>query len=141
MSSPEANAVNAMINFIHETQRAAERDLAGTGITPAQFFILKMLLVQRSANQVTLAAALGVTAGNISQLQAKLERAGLIERTGQGRAKIATLTSLGRHLVLRLEPKYEAFLRERFTCLSAAELKTLGKLLSKLQQPQLQSDG
>jgi DNA-binding MarR family transcriptional regulator len=130
-----------MITFIQETQRGAERDIVGTGISPAQFFLLKVLLVEQYANQANLAAALGVTAGNISQLQTKLERAGLIRRTGQGRAKIATLTGEGRRLVLRLEPRYEAFLRRRFASLSAVELKTLCQLLSKLQQSQPKPGG
>jgi DNA-binding MarR family transcriptional regulator len=130
--SPDTKSFARMVAFIQETHRAAEAALAGAMVTPAQFFILSSLRAKPGMSQVELAEALGVTAGNVSQLVAKLEAARLVARAGQGRAKLVSLTASGERLVARLAPEHEEFLRGRFAALSAAERKTLSSLLEKL---------
>lgn len=129
--SIESKTFASMVSFIQGTQRAAERALAETGVSPAQFFILRSLR-ERPLTQVELADALGVTAGNVSQLITKLESAQLVTRTMQGRANLVGLSSAGDRLVARMSPQHDAFLRSRFSALTESERKTLANLLQKL---------
>jgi DNA-binding MarR family transcriptional regulator len=128
----EVRTYGAMVAFVQQVQRAAEAALASSSVTPAQFFVLATLERRGAAQQSELAEALGVTAGNISQLIAKLEDARLVERADRGKAKVATLTAKGHALVKRLAPQHDAFLAARFESLDLGERKTLLALLERL---------
>lgn len=128
----ESSLFEMMVAFIQETHRAAQAALADEAVSPAQFFVLRSLHGSPALSQAVLAQALGVTPANVSLLLDKLESAGYVQRTGEGRSKRVALTPLGRRLVLRLAPQHEAFLRERFAVLTASERKALGALLQKL---------
>lgn len=130
--STESRIFAAIVAFVQDTQRAADRALVDEDVSPAQFFILRRLAQERSATQVDLATALGVTAGNISQLVSKLERARLVERVGDGKAKLVSLTKQGEQLVARLAPMHRAFLRKRFAVLSEPERQLLLRLVERL---------
>lgn len=132
MPAIEVRAFGAMVAFAQKVQHAAEIALDGTGISPAQFFILATVERQPGTQQSTLAETLGVTSANVSQLVAKLEDAKLVTRTERGRAKEVHLTSRGRQLVDRLRPEHDAFLKSRFAALSPSERRTLLSLLEKL---------
>lgn len=122
----------AMVAFVQQVQRAADAALAGSGVTPAQFFILATLKRCGEARQSELALALGVTAGNVSQLVVKLEEARLVRRADRGKAKIVTLTAKGDTLVTRLAPEHDAFLEARFAPLESPDRKALLALLERL---------
>lgn len=132
MSAIEVRAFGAMVAFAQKVHRAAEVALDGTGISPAQFFILATVERQAGTQQSALAETLGVTAANVSQLVAKLEDAKLVIRTARGRAKEVHLTSRGRQVVDQLRPDHDAFLVSQFAALSPAERRTLLSLLEKL---------
>lgn len=133
----EVRTFGAMVAFVQQVHRAADAALAGSGITPAQFFILSTLRRRGETQQVELAEALGVTPGNISQLVAKLEDAALARRTGQGRAKLVSITKRGEALVARVAPEHDAFLEARFAPLRTSERKLLLRLLERLTAPSL----
>jgi MarR family 2-MHQ and catechol resistance regulon transcriptional repressor len=128
----EVRTYGAMVAFVQHVQRAADAALAHSSVTPAQFFILATLKRRDGAQQSELAEALGVTAGNVSQLIAKLEDARLVKRVEQGKAKIATLTAKGEALVARLAPEHDAFLVARFASLDVSERRALLALLERL---------
>lgn len=132
MPAMEARAFGAIVAFAQKVQRAAEAALSGTGISPAQFFILATVERRSGAQQSELAETLGVTSANVSQLVAKLEDAKLVTRTERGRAKEVHLTSRGRQVVDRLRPEHDAFLASQFAALSPAERRTLLSLFEKL---------
>lgn len=132
MPAIEVRAFGAMVAFAQKVQRAAEVALNGTGISPAQFFILATVERRAGTQQSVLAETLGVTSANVSQLVAKLEDAKLVTRTERGRAKEVHLTSRGRQVVDRLRPEHDAFLASQFAALSPAERRTLLSLLEKL---------
>jgi DNA-binding MarR family transcriptional regulator len=128
----EVQTYGAMVAFVQRVQRAADAALAGSGVTPAQFFVLATLKRRDGAQQSELAEALGVTAGNISQLVAKLEEARLVRRADRGKAKVVTLTAKGDALVARLAPQHDAFLETRFASLDVGERRALLALLERL---------
>lgn len=128
----EARAFGAMVAFVQKVQRAADNALAEAVVTPAQFFVLATLKRRGGAQQSELASALGVTAGNISQLVAKLEAARLVERVDRGKAKVTTLTADGESLVAKLSPEHDAFLKACFSALNASERKLLLELVERL---------
>lgn len=128
----EARTFGAMVAFAQRVQRAADAALAGSQVSPAQFFILTTVDRQGESQQSELAKELGVTAANVSQLVGKLEEARLVTREDRGRAKLVQLTARGRALVQRLGPEHDAFLTARFAALSPTERRTLLRLLEKL---------
>jgi DNA-binding MarR family transcriptional regulator len=128
----EARVFGAMVAFAQKVQRAAEATLAGAEVSPAQFFILATVARHGETQQSELARSLGVTAANVSQLVGKLEAARLVTRVDRGKAKVVHLSAKGKALVERLGPEHDAFLASRFAALSAAERRTLLRLLEKL---------
>lgn len=130
--SVESKTFGALVTFLQQTQRAAESALADEPVSASQFFILQTLEREPGLTQVALANRLGVTAGNVSQLIAKLEAEGFVTRTGAGKALHVSLTRSGQSLVSRLVPTHEAFLRERFSALSRAEGRQLLSLVERL---------
>ncbi len=128
----EVRAYAAMVTFAQRVQRAADAALADSGVSPAQFFILATVDRRGETQQSELAATLGVTAANVSQLVAKLDEARLVTRVDRGKAKVVHLTAKGKALVDRLRPEHDAFLAARFSALGAEERKALLALLEKL---------
>ena len=133
MKAPlEARIFSEMVSFMQQVQRAADAALAGTGVSPAQFFILSALARQGPQQQSKVAAQLGVTAANVSQLLVKLADAGLVQRHAQGKAKVVSLTANGNKLVTQLQPAHEKFLRSRFEPLKTDERVALLATLHRL---------
>lgn len=73
---------------------------------------------------------------NLSRLIDRLQREGLVERAAcpeDGRGNIVLITKEGVALLKRMWPVYGAVIREQMEGkLTAAEIRTLGKLLKKL---------
>lgn len=129
---PENELIELMVAFLQLTQRAAERAMQGEGVSPAQFFVLDLLTRQGPIDQQTITQATGGTAGNTSQLIAKLEAAGLARRTSSGRRKLVSVTDRGSALADRLRPERDAFLRRQFAPLGRSGQRALARTLRVL---------
>jgi DNA-binding MarR family transcriptional regulator len=112
----------------------SERFFRAHGLNTAQFDILAQIGAASGMTQQELAAALLVTKGNISQLLAKLEQAGLIARRQEGRTNCLSLTDRGQALAQNIVPRQEALIADLLAPLSADEQRELLRLLRKLDQ-------
>jgi DNA-binding MarR family transcriptional regulator len=104
------------------------------GLSGAQFEVLAHIASEEGMSQQTLAEALAVTKGNVSQLIAKLEQERLIERLAEGRTNHLYLTERGRSLINTVSPLHDSYISEKLSVLSEDELGTLYRLLRKLDQ-------
>ena len=134
--SEELELFSGMIRFVQSVQRQAEARLADREVSAGQFQVLSTLERRGALRQKEIVEALGVTKGNVSQLLAKLERAGFVERSAEGVSKVVTLTGPGRALVAELRPSHAAFLAERFAALGSAERRALREILAALEASQ-----
>lgn len=121
-----------MIRLSRSVRRQADERLAQRSVSPAQFFVLATLEREGSLHQHALSEHLGVTAANVSQLLAKLEASGLVERPARGTAKLVSLTARGRSLVGSLRPQHDAFIAQRFAALTREERTILLAWLDRL---------
>ena len=86
----------------------------------------------------SLASALGVTAGAVTQLLDTLASAGLVEsdlNPHDGRSRILNLTERARADIAEFEQQVVADLTPRFDPLTDNELATLADLLNRLEIP------
>lgn len=133
VSTPEAHELfEMMVAFLQATHRAAERAMQGRNISPAQFFVLQLVTSRGPLDQRSITVATGGTAGNTSQLVAKLEAGGLLNRTISGRRKLVAATDRGAALVRRLRPKHDAFLQAQFAPLGKPARRALASALRTL---------
>lgn len=102
------------------------------GLSMGQFDVLAQVGAARDISQQELADALLVTKGNISQLLAKMEQAGLIARRAEGRANCLSLTARGQALYDAVVPQQEALVAELLAPLAPDEQRELLRLLRKL---------
>jgi DNA-binding MarR family transcriptional regulator len=110
-------------------------ELAGSGrLSTGQFDVLAQVGAREGLSQQELADALLVTKGNVSQLLARLERTGLVERRIDGRRNCLWLTQQGRVLYEQLVPAQEALIASLFGMLSVDEQLQLLGLLRKLDR-------
>jgi DNA-binding MarR family transcriptional regulator len=130
----EQEMMALMAAFMQSSQRAAELALSGSGVSPAQYFILEVLARHGPQDQRQIAEFACVTAGGISQLLAKLERASLVTRSAAGRRKVVSVTPAGRRLLARLGPSHDAFLRARFRSLGEPARRGLISALRLLNE-------
>ena len=84
--------------------------------------------------QQDLAEKMLSTQGNISQLLQGLEQRGLITRNKQGRTNRVTLTERGQELYEEVTPSQTAWHVSQFDALTDAELKTLLRLMRKVDK-------
>jgi DNA-binding MarR family transcriptional regulator len=112
----------------------SERFFRAQGLNTAQFDVLAKVGAAQGLTQQELAAALLVTKGNISQLLAKMEADGLIERRQEGRSNYLFLTERGQVLYDRIVPQQEAQIAELFSALTSDEQHELLRLLRKLDK-------
>jgi DNA-binding MarR family transcriptional regulator len=117
--------------FQHIDTRS-ERFFHGQGLNTAQFDVLAKIGAAGGITQQELADALLVTKGNISQLLAKMEHAGLISRRHEGRTNCLFLTERGQALYDRVVPQQEALIADLLAPLSEDEQRELLRLLRKL---------
>ncbi len=121
-----------LVRVFQKVDRASSEGLAGKGLSVAQFDVLAQLGRAEGITQQELADRLLVTKGNVSQLLAKMEQRGLIERCQVGRANALSLTPAGKELRAAALPEHEAMIATQFAALSPTERRMLLRLLRKL---------
>jgi DNA-binding MarR family transcriptional regulator len=127
----------------HAVHQLNEASLAETGLSPAQFRVLVMLLFREhtgivgGVNPSEISNYQGTSRNTISALIRGLEDAKLIERQldAQDRRKFNIhLTKAGRELVMNHGAFHMRAAGEIFGILSVEEMETLSELLRKLNQ-------
>lgn len=119
-----------------KVQRRLDRVLDAAGLTLPQFDVLASLGMVEGITQQDLAARLLVTKGNICGLLDRMEAAGLVERRPDPRDRRANrlyLTAKGRTALQNAFPTHLGLLHECLEPLSATELRSLMKLLTKIE--------
>jgi DNA-binding MarR family transcriptional regulator len=119
-----------------QVQRAAGEHVRRYGLSLAQFDVLAHVGAAEGLTQQALADHLLVT-----QLLDRMERAGLIERRPEGRAKRLWLTAAGRALYREVVPAHEAFIAGQFAMLAPAEQRRLLRLLHRVDHGLAASGG
>ena len=111
------------------------RKLDGSGVTVAEWVILREMFDSPSTSPSALAAATGLTRGAVSKLIDRLVQKNLVSRAeavGDRRFQNIKLTSPGRSLVPRLARIADQNDEEFFSSLSAEERARLVATLKKL---------
>lgn len=122
-----------LVRFVHGVSQAATRELAGHGLTPAQYQVLVRVGARPESTQQHLSEQLGVTKSNVSMLVDRLEQAGLLRRRPAGAAYDLMLTDAGRARVAELRPRQAAFMAERFAVLDDDRFEQLAALVAALR--------
>jgi DNA-binding MarR family transcriptional regulator len=111
------------------------RNLDGSGVTVAEWVILREMFDSPSTSPSALATATGLTRGAVSKLIDRLVQKSLVSRaeaSGDRRFQDIKLTSAGRTLVPRLARIADKNDEEFFSQLSAQEREQLVATLKKL---------
>ena len=109
--------------------------LADTGVTVAEWVTIRTLYGKAPLPPSRLAEEMGMTRGAITKLADRLIAKALIVRAtspDDGRAQTLALTSRGRKLVPELAALADRYDAEFFSDLSAAERRTLLRLLKRM---------
>jgi DNA-binding MarR family transcriptional regulator len=106
----------------------------GHRLSTGQFDVLAQIGAHEGISQQELAEALLVTKGNISQLLARLEQAGLVVRRQDGRRNCLSLSERGRALYEEIVPAQEALIASLLAPLNGDEQLALLELLRKLDR-------
>lgn len=123
-----------LARVFEKTRREGEAQLRRWGLNMGQFDVLAHIGAAEGLSQGDLAKSLLVTKGNVTQLLAKMETRGLIERRPEGRTKRLFLTEEGRRLYGEVVPAHEEFIAGRFAALGEEERDILHELLRKLDR-------
>jgi DNA-binding MarR family transcriptional regulator len=123
-----------LVRVVQKVARGGGPTLRGLGLTGPQFDALATVGAHEGLTQQELADRLGVTKGNVSQVLARLEGAGLVERRADGAANQLALSAAGRRLVAEALPGHDAHIDACFAALTAAEREQLLRLLTKLDR-------
>ena len=110
-------------------ERRSQAQLRGCGLTGAQFDVLAQVGMREGCTQQELAEALLVTKGNVTQLLDRMEEAGWLTRTQEGRTKRVSLTPEGRALRQRVLHHHETYMAAQLTALSPDDQRELVRLL------------
>jgi DNA-binding MarR family transcriptional regulator len=124
-----------LVRIHQKVDKASEKNFHALGLNTAWFDVLARVGAREGLSQGELAESLLVTKGNVSQLVAKMEAGGLVERRADGRSQRLWLTAGGRTLHDRAVPQQEALLAESLGPLTAAEQADLIRLLRKWEKP------
>ena len=111
-----------------------EKNFRAMGLNTAWFDVLARVGAHEGITQGELAAALSVTKGCVSQLLAKMEKAGLVQRKADGHSRQVWLSAEGKALAEDLVPSQEARLRDSLWTLSDEEQAELARLLRKWEK-------
>ncbi|MGG4552856.1 MarR family winged helix-turn-helix transcriptional regulator [Paenibacillus humicus] len=124
----------------NQSLRASNQHLKAWDLTAAQFDCLVQIGSHEGLTQQELADRLLVTKGNITQLLAKMEQLGWIERKQSWKTKSLFLTEQGRKLYNEAVPAQEHFQASHFDGLDLEEKKQLIALLRKVQHASLEQE-
>lgn len=109
--------------------------LEDSGVTVAEWVVLRTLFDLGACPPSEIAAAVGITRGAISKLLERLRAKQLITRTedaGDRRFQQIQITRTGRSLVPKLAKLADQNDAEFFSCLSPTEHQALRRILGKL---------
>ena len=124
----------SMIAVVIKVSRKGGEDLKRWDLSPAQFDVLTQIGKHSGLSQQELAEKLLVTKGNISQLLAKLDKQGLVQRKQDGVSNELYLSNRGMSLLLEMLPSYDKFVLENFAGLTRKERETLLQIMQKLDR-------
>ena len=117
--------------------RRVQAVMAEYGLTVPQYRVLRLLTDEGALSPNVLAAALGVTPGNLTGVLDRLEAAGLLARVRGNedrRSLRAHITESGRALMARCVPEVRGHVAALFAPLSEAELDQAHRLLNRLEE-------
>jgi DNA-binding MarR family transcriptional regulator len=123
-----------LVRIQQRLDRASRRNFRSLGLSAAWFDVLARVGANEGLTQAELADSLLVTKGNVSQLLAKMEAAGLVHRRIDGRCSRVGLTDQGKALAAKALPRQEDVLRASLDRLSEAEQAELVRLLRKWEK-------
>lgn len=106
--------------------------LKAEAISTSQWEILSALSADEAVTQQTLAKALFVSEGNITQMLAKMEKLGWIQRRRDWRTNYVTLTASGHALQEKVRALYDDSSSTFFAELNSDEQASLSTLLNQL---------
>lgn len=129
--SPAVAAWNRLVRIHQRIDALSEQHFKAAGLNTAWFDVLARVGAHEGLTQGELADTLLVTKGNVSQLVAKMEAAGLLERRAEGRSQHLWLTAAGHQARRETLPRQEALLEGTLSALSADEQDQLLRLLKK----------
>lgn len=136
-STPKPGTVAARLRLsITRTARHLRQE-AGGELTPSQGAALATIARHGPLTPSDLAAAERVQRPTATRILAKLEHAGLAERTGDPvdrRSSLVTASADGRALLRRQRTRKDAYLARRLARLDAAELATLAQAADILER-------
>ncbi|MCI0434050.1 MAG: MarR family transcriptional regulator [Gemmatimonadetes bacterium] len=116
-------------------RRRSESNIAGHGVSPAEFAILEALFHKGPLLLGEVQRKVLVSSGGITYLVDRLEAQGLVERRAcqtDRRARYAALTAKGERWMERVFPDHARALEEIMAGLSAQEQQAALELLKKL---------
>jgi DNA-binding MarR family transcriptional regulator len=121
-----------MARIVQKAGQAHAEYLQGRRLSLAQFDVLAHVGADEGITQQELADSLLVTKGNVCQLLDRMEQAGLLVRSPEGRANRLFLTETGKDLFSDVVPAVEELIRGQFSALSSQERAHLLALLHRL---------
>jgi DNA-binding MarR family transcriptional regulator len=128
-------AVKAWLEFsrlVDMGQRELSSALRSHNINAGQLHLLMAVRGNEGKTQQEIAGQLCHTKANVSQLLDKLERAGLVRRTPDGRSYRVALTEQGVHLVDQVIPELESIMVRQFSPLNAIDQSEFFRMLGTL---------
>ena len=135
---PERGGITEVFQQLEEASRRLKTiqrlTVQGAGLTPSQFYILKLLLERDRRPFKELAEALICSRATITGIVDTLEKNGFVRREpnpDDRRSLLAALTEKGRSLLGEL-PDLEMYFNQCCSGLSKEEFQALGSLLLKL---------
>jgi DNA-binding MarR family transcriptional regulator len=132
---PEAELERMLEEFVTAYDSEFARAAGTVGLSGAQACALGWTEVQMSMS--ALARVLACDASNVSQIVARLEAQGLVERTVDGadrRVKLVRITPAGRRTYRRVRARF-GYVRDGLGRLDENERRELHRLLEKMSPP------
>lgn len=129
-------AVRSLLRSSQQIREGRAAILQGSGVTPQQYEVLKVLRGAGDGGLPTLgiAAQLLERAPGVTRLIDRLETRGLVERTrGEDRRQVlCRLSERGKELLLELDGRFEGFGERVFACLNHNEMNVLVHLMRRI---------
>lgn len=132
-----------LVTIIHTAtciKKEADKFLGGFDLTSVQFNVLMLLRHQCGSdgglNQVRLSEMMLVNRANITTLIDRMEKGGLVKRTGKPndrRHNIVQLTDKGSQFLDKVEPLYRAEIKNRLAAFSESKQKQLIDYLEEIR--------